>query len=66
MPQPETVLMHTNNANETVRRTRLTIVRSCGIYKREERKINRIFGHRHVNNNKMNENATATATKKRN
>lgn len=31
IPQPETVLMHTNNDNDTVRRTRRTIVRSCGI-----------------------------------
>lgn len=31
MPQPETVLMHTNNDSDTVRRTRRTIVRSCGI-----------------------------------
>lgn len=31
MPQPDTVLMHTNNDNETVRKTCFTIVRSCGI-----------------------------------
>lgn len=31
MPQTETVLMHTNNDNDTVRSTRRTIVRSCGI-----------------------------------
>lgn len=31
MPQPETVLMHTNSDRDTVRRTRRTIVRSCGI-----------------------------------
>lgn len=30
MPQPEMVLMHTNNDNDTVRKTRRTIVRSCG------------------------------------
>lgn len=34
MPQPDTVLMQTNSDNETVRKTRRTIVRSCGIWNR--------------------------------
>lgn len=36
MPQPEIVLMQTNNDNETVRSTCRTIVRSCGICEIDE------------------------------
>lgn len=44
MPQTDTVLMHTKSDNDTVRSTRRTIVRSCGICNHIENSISIQFG----------------------